>query len=34
MKAEVLGAGYPSVIMKPDFLREVVSKYIDHFFPK
>ncbi|KAJ9586884.1 hypothetical protein L9F63_019528, partial [Diploptera punctata] len=25
--------GYPSVIMKPDLLREVVSKYIDHFFP-
>lgn len=34
MKAEVLNVGYPSVIAKPDLLREVVSKYIDHFFPK
>lgn len=33
MKAAVLSVGYPSVIVKPDLLREVVSKYIDHFFP-
>jgi len=34
MKAAVLNVSYPSVIVKPDLLREVVSKYIDHFFPK
>ncbi|XP_067010675.1 protein bunched, class 1/class 3/D/E isoforms isoform X3 [Anabrus simplex] len=34
MKADVLSqVGYPSTIMKQDRLREVVLKYIDHFFP-